>query len=93
MFQISDKVVCVDDQGWRPDLLPPTPHKGVLYVVQGDTSPEIWGQKPNPNLPAPDQYIKLIGMDGAWHPSRFRKLSDIKAENALKAQRSNQHAK
>ena len=77
MFQINDKVVCVDDS-----VSCQTGEKllcnGVVYVVDGtDGVPDKTG----------GDGIFLVGirrLPMGWRASRFRKLSDIKAENAVK---------
>lgn len=83
-FQVSDKVVCVDDadQGhseyWNNHI-----KKGAIYVVRA-----CWISE-NKRLPI----CSLVGQPDAFTPSgklcgwrieRFRKLSDLKAENAAK---------
>lgn len=79
MFQVSDKVVCVDDSassitGDRPLK------KGVVYVVEAtdgvpdkDGNEGIWPVGIRTLTP-------LVG----WSARRFRKLSEVKADNALK---------
>ncbi len=83
-FKVSDKVVCVDDS--------PNPghewchsrwvKRGVTYVIRGfartltDTGVLVTGITGalNPALNPPEECC--------WNPARFRKLSDIQAENA-----------
>lgn len=85
MFSISDKVVCVDTKPRGTSARPPGypyPTEGQIYVVR-----DVW-QHPR----ASEGYmIQLVGFpehhtrDGVrmgWTPSRFRKLTDIQAENA-----------
>lgn len=72
MFQVSDKVVCVDDSPGRSCR---EKHLvlGMIYVIEGfnDKGPNDFG-------------LWLTGQPKPWLATRFRKLSDIKAENALK---------
>lgn len=79
MFRINDKVVCVDDSG--QDANGDCVRKGVVYVVRevDDPLPGVFG-------------VKLIGLSGGlgrygerlFYADRFRKLDDIKAENAAR---------
>lgn len=85
MFSISDKVVCVNAKNLPVEDLAVLPVEGKVYVVRGlDTSPTA-------NPISPELY--LVGIFGAtwWDgserpfaPQRFRKLTDIQAENALR---------
>lgn len=76
MFQVSDKVVCVDDSnqdGPGDDVV-----KGMTYDVRGASS--LGG----PYLTGMSAGYFGWGEERSYRPWRFRKLSDIKAENALK---------
>jgi hypothetical protein len=85
MFQINDKVVCLDDSEWRYDAPPLPPKKGGVYVVEFVVPRGITGQRPASHLPPTNYCVMLVGMpDGAWHPERFRKLSEIQADNAAR---------
>lgn len=91
MFEVSDKVVCIDDgpgNGKNKYLGKPLPiHKGVIYVVSG-TAISCTG--------IPMLYLVGINMDISpitgreygFRACRFRKLSEIKAENAERAKAS-----
>jgi hypothetical protein len=78
MFQINDKVVCIDDSPgeangsrWLKS--------GSIYVIH---EINIW----------PGGGFYLVGdptPDLAWKSKRFRKLSDIKKENAAKQAENN----
>lgn len=87
MFQTNDKVVCVDDapaRGNNRHRGAPLPiEKGVVYVVRGMETLARTGTT----------VVYLVGIyfpknrDGleyGFEPNRFRKLSDIRAENAAK---------
>lgn len=80
MFSISDKVVCVNDRfGW---VTRTTPVRGVIYVVTGYMPSDQW--VPAQGMPGSDLAVCLVGLEGGWNPCRFRKLDEIKAENAAK---------
>lgn len=83
-FQISDKVVCVDDsaQGIEPIRDYDPIHKGIVYVVS-DIS-EILGILGVQIVGAYAGTNPYTGKQHYWRASRFRKLSDVKAENAAK---------
>lgn len=84
-FQISDKVVCVD-ANFPPeasDRHSGLPIKGQVYVVR-DCRVSIINGEP---------IVYIVGIIGGLHPVgeefgfwswRFRKLSDVKAENSTK---------
>lgn len=82
MFNISDKVVCIDDSPPRVTSLPNSLKKGMIYVVRGGREMvDGWG-------------IFLVGINGetipgfgesGWCPHRFRKLDDIKEANRIRA--------
>lgn len=82
MFQINDKVVCVDDSGWDYSKRPTPPKKGPLYVVNGVVPYDGTGCYEQHGEPT--HCVMLVGVEADWHPARFRKLSDIKAEHAAK---------
>ena len=84
MFQINDKVVCVDNDGWYYDRLPVPPQKGPVYVVEYVVPQGTSGQRNTERLGLTRYCLMLVGVEGEWHPARFRKLSDIQAENAAK---------
>jgi hypothetical protein len=82
MFNINDKVVCVDDS--LPEesdyqLPPPSSQvvKDQVYVVRGISK---WRSA-----------LLLVGIEGAlvgkhevgWRPSRFRLVSEVQAENRV----------
>lgn len=75
MFEVGEKVVCVDDS---PGSVPSTSRveKGKIYVVESTEkeTPSTWA------------VVQLVGMDGDWFIHRFRKLTDIQAENKAKRQ-------
>ena len=83
MFQINDKVVCVDARNTGDPTLAMPLKEGVVYVVRGvDTD-------------FPDGAVGLFVVGacaGYWgrqgevpfDSKRFRKLSDVQAENAAK---------
>lgn len=87
MFQISDKVVCVDDGPVDPEKVMAMPlqhvERGIVYVVRDIRHAD-----------GPEGYaIYLTGIQGGtwyngdeagWRPSRFRKLSEVQAENELR---------
>lgn len=85
-FQVSDKVVCVDDKGFPPHIIPNISHlpiEGEVYVVRAVNHDPGSNNRP---------YVLLVGFTGSIEPRsgleygfaayRFRKLSDVKAENA-----------
>lgn len=85
MFQINDKVVCVDDGDWTYDKWPACPPiKGVVYVIEYLVPQGTSGQPNNARLGPTKYCLMLVGVEGEWHPARFRKLSEIQAENAAK---------
>lgn len=86
-FKISDKVVCVDASNLFPNGGDPI-FEGTVYVVR-----DICFKKPGVKTDG----VKLVGVHGGFYQAgicrgeesgyktfRFRKLDDIKAENALK---------
>lgn len=78
MFHISDKVVCVDDSAFKyPEAYHPCGNveRGVVYCVSHmrTTQSVIIVGKP----------AYMYGIDIGWRPSRFRKLSEVQAENEL----------
>lgn len=86
MFNISDKVVCVSDEfGDWMDYFESVPRLGGIYVIRG-----VRQSVADPG----ECVVHLVGLVGAFRPEygveqgfaaiRFRKLSEIKAENALK---------
>ena len=85
MFEVSDKVVCVDDQ---PPIHPVgyKLKKGTVYVVESiDSVPDGRGDfglflTGVPNFRMGNRLIP-------WRSTRFRKLSEIKAENAERAKK------
>lgn len=86
-FRISDKVVCVDDVFIREKLL----NKGSVYVVRGFS--DIYCLSGKTGIFSFGVLIvgvindKDFGVDIGFCPSRFRLLSEVKAENAAKAGR------
>jgi len=76
MFEIGEKVVCIDDS---PGSVPSTSfvEKGKIYVVQSFQAETAihW------------EVIQLVGIEGYWFVHRFRKLSDIQQENSEKRRR------
>lgn len=87
MFEVNEKVVCVDDKDQRDEYSTPEEmdvEHGKVYVVREIES--NFGEVG----------VRLVGMFAGWnHPfgvreewsyraSRFRKLSDIQAENKTK---------
>lgn len=82
-FNISDKVVCVDDKNWRHqhlDIEQPNglPVKGCVYCVSGMRNSEAVTLVGLPGIHRP------TGIDIGYMPSRFRLLSEIKAANAAR---------
>lgn len=89
MFNINDKVVCVDDGSFSfrdgYPIVEGKLTKGQIYTIEGFTPYEKWwGAKGNGVAPA----VWIVGVKrkdnipfGAY---RFRKLSEIKEENKLK---------
>ena len=85
MLGISDKVVCVDDSNrylalpWRPS---PWVKKGQVYVIR-----DVWEDSHTGVV-----VVQLVGFPEirveqcrcGWHSARFRKLSDVQAENKLR---------
>lgn len=82
MFEINDKVVCVGSFSNAMNMID-VPAKGSVYVVRDVSGP--W----------PDGYLGLRltgmisrindeGMETWYCSSKFRKLSDIQAENAAR---------
>ena len=84
MFEVSDKVVCVDDSPGRATGLKELT-KGVVYVVCGvQECPHGYSFSSGAGL-------RLTGVPDFglyWDSRRFRKLSEIKAENAERAKAS-----
>jgi len=87
-FRESDKVVCVYDAFDQDQLqnYSSLPKKGVVYVVRGiDPRGASFGP-----LGRTRYCLLLVGIQGiddgfgewGFHPQRFRRLDDIKAENA-----------
>lgn len=86
MFQINDKVVCVDAT-YKPgdsEKHSSLPELNKIYVVRDS------------GVLLDTPWVLLVGIKGEpvvilgerpFRAERFRKLSDIKAENALKAKR------
>jgi hypothetical protein len=79
MFNISDKVVCVDDSHFlHADIsfLPGgTVVKGGVYCVERMRTSKSVLIVGKPAIHSEDGY------DLGWLPSRFRKLSEVQAEN------------
>lgn len=83
MFAVSDKVVCVRE-GWTyPQMFSSLPIKDTVYVIR-----ECFAHPEGPTA------VRLVGIRGQIHPingewafraDHFRKLAEIKAENALRA--------
>lgn len=87
MFEVGDKVVCVSDS-WRPmahklsaEIGTCLPTKGVVYVVRdvlvSPMSGALCVRLVGVQLPICPHYK----MECAFNSNRFRKLSDIQAEN------------
>ena len=90
-FQVNDKVVCVDD-GLRPGGLPSNLQKGATYTVRATECCD-------------GVYVTGVVLERHWHScgcksntafrelpfrgSRFRKLTDIQAENKQSASNPN----
>lgn len=83
MFQIGDKVVCVDDRFYAAHLVhhySGLPVKGVVYVVRG-----TYGTV---DASGPGVYVVGIfadidpetGLERGFRQFRFRKLEDLKNE-------------
>lgn len=86
MFNVSDKVVCVDNGGGAFIRLP-RPDLGATYVVRA-----IWETENSTHgwliqLTGVDEVFNNYGERCGYRPSRFRKLTDIQAENAAKAEK------
>lgn len=84
MFEVGDKVVCItESQGIDGRIYPGgKPQKGLLYVVGGiRTYPREVGLI---IIGVPS--IGHNGRDCGWWGWRFRKLTDIQAENKAKRQ-------
>lgn len=94
-FAVNDKVVCVDchrePNKDRPSDYP-APQKGVIYVVR-----DVWysssAEKRKPETRGiliqlvgfPEIFTKRHGLRMGFNPLNFRKLTEIQAENRLKA--------
>lgn len=82
MFQVNDKVVCVDDTFATNPSLARQPKawitNGTTYVVRGVSSTG------GPLLVGIDGGQWHDGEEASWRGSRFRKLAEVKAENAAK---------
>lgn len=76
MFQINDKVVCVDDSGQFDDW--DAVRHGETYVVRGISS------QGGPYLVGLCAGYWYDGEEVSFASIRFRKLTDIQAENAAK---------
>lgn len=87
MFQINDKVVCVDDtpaRGKNPYRGASLPIKhGVIYVVRGMATSPANGSV-GLHLVGIHFPSNREGLEYGFMPERFRKLSEIQAENAAK---------
>lgn len=84
MFQINDKVVCVNDKFERPSIIGrERPVKDRVYVVEG-FAPSCGMFRITPGLRDSGYEVSLVGLVGPWNTARFRKLADIKTENAAK---------
>lgn len=85
MFSISDKVVCVDAKNInRSREFSALPVEGQVYVIRGIDDSITAGIVPGVYLVG---IIGSIWWDGSERPfrqRRFRKLTDIQAENALR---------
>lgn len=88
MFEISDKVVCIDDSGPRYfEAIAtgyPFPVKDQIYVVR-----DIWKTPTNTyaiQLTGFPDFFNSFGIKMGFPAYRFRKLSDIKAENSKKSE-------
>jgi hypothetical protein len=73
MFKVNDKVVCIS----RFETSLPAPQVGTVYVVER----LALGRYPGGEI---DYGLILVGFRHIWFKKRFRKLSDIKAENTAK---------
>lgn len=73
MFEIGDKVVCVDDS-LGSVISPSHVEIGKVYVVESieEETNVSWA------------VLNLVGMEGDWFLHRFRKLSEIQIENREK---------
>ncbi len=87
MFQINDKIVCVDDspaRGANRHRGAPLPiEKGKTYVVRGMATSPATGNAVV-YLVGISFPLNREGLEYGFQTIRFRKLSDIKAENAAK---------
>lgn len=91
MISISDKVVCVNDARQDDDLA--RIKKGVIYVVR-EIVPYNDGNGVGLRLvgvqPSQMHYRGKLH-ERTWNITRFRKLADIKAENAAKGVTARSH--
>lgn len=84
-FAISDKVVCIEDALGPAGVLVsgyPRVKKGVTYVIR-----DVWTEPRSREgylvqLVGFPEHRWASGMRCGWTPARFRKLEDIKVENA-----------
>lgn len=86
-FQINDKVVCVDAAPSRNCLFPSSAlKKGSIYVVEGlDLEEDMQGDI-GLHLVGVSSFLHPRGIWLGWNSRRFRKLSEVQAENTLRAQ-------
>jgi hypothetical protein len=92
MFAVNDKVVCVDGkapatsiQSHLFDLINGPPIEGRIYCVAGmDEREFIQGVFPRVFLTGMGQVCRLNNMDYGFNPARFRKVSEVQAENRVK---------
>lgn len=87
MFEINDKVVCVDDSACPFNRRHPPFKMGEICSVKGTS--RGWDDKYGDHLTLlivghPNLFNPSHG-DLGWRATRFRKLTDIQAENRAKA--------
>ena len=77
MFNISEKVICVDDRNPNPNSDYPSGCVvlGNVYCVRGI------GHQGGLQIVGKPVIGKESGLDAGWRIHRFRKLDDVKAEN------------
>ncbi len=83
MFAISDKVVCIDDRIFHPNLVKyysSMPIRGQVYVVRDYIRNRFHGED-CVILTGITSEIWSDGIERGFYPKRFRKLEEIKAEN------------